>query len=381
MIYLDNNATTRPAAEVLAAMLPYFQEHFGNASSAHALGRMPEGALVHAREQVAGLLGCAPAEVVFNSGGTEGINHAFKGVFEALPAKRHFVTTAVEHSAVQAVVAWLQRQGAEVSLIGVDAAGRLDLDQLKAAIRPDTALVSVMAANNETGVLFPLEEIVSLVKGRGVLLHVDAVQAAGKIPLEVAGLGVDLLNVSAHKFHGPKGIGALFIRRGLRLKPFMVGGQQERGRRGGTENVPAIVGMGRAAQLAVASLRDLERIRALRDRLEATLLSTLSGVWVNGLAAPRLANTSLISFKDLEGEALLMKLDEQGICVSTGSACTTGQREPSHVLRAMGTPSEFSHGTLRISLSRESTEAELQRLCEILPSLVEELRNLGTMAR
>lgn len=381
MIYLDNNATTRPASEVLEAMLPYFLEHFGNASSAHAMGRMPGGALVHARAQVADLLGCEPAELVFNSGGTEGINHAFKGIFEAFPAKRHFVTTAVEHSAVQAVVGWLKGHGAEVTFIGVDADGRLDLDLLKVSIRPETALVSVMAANNETGVLSPLEEVASLVKAHGTLLHVDAVQAAGKIPLDVRTLGADLLNVSAHKFHGPKGVGALFIRRGLRLKPLMVGGQQERGRRGGTENVPAIVGMGRAAQLAVAHMADVERIRALRDLLESSLRSTIPGVLVNGLKTPRLANTTLLSFKDIEGEALLMKLNEKGICVSTGSACTTGQKEPSHVLRAMNAPPEFSRGTVRISLSRETTEDEIRQVIEIFPSLVADLRSLGTMAR
>ena len=381
MIYLDNNATTRLAPEVLEAMLPYFLEYFGNASSAHGMGRMPEGALVHAREQVAGLLGCEPAELVFNSGGTEGINHAFKGIFEAFPAKRHFVSTAVEHSAVQAVLGWLKGRGAEVTLIGVDADGRLDLETLKASIRPDTALVSVMAANNETGVLFPVEEVASLVKASGTLLHVDAVQAAGKLPLDVATLGVDLLNVSAHKFRGPKGAGALFIRRGLRLKPLLLGGQQERGRRGGTENIPAIVGMGMAAQLAVAHIAEWERVSGLRDRLESSVLTTIPGVLVNGLRAPRLPNTTLLSFKDIESEALLLKLNEKGICVSTGSACTTGQKEPSHVLRAMNTPPEFSRGTVRISLGPETTKKELEWVIEVLPSVVADLRKLDSMAR
>jgi cysteine desulfurase len=381
LIYLDNNATTRLAPEVLEAMQPYFLEHFGNASSAHTLGRMPEGALVHAREQVAGLLGCEPAELVFNSGGTEGINHAFKGVFEAFPVKRHFVTTAVEHSAVQAMTGWLKTQGAEVTVLGVDAEGRLDLDQLTAAIRPDTALVSVMAANNETGVVFPLAEIAALVKAQGTLLHVDAVQAAGKLPLAMTALGVDLLNVSAHKFHGPKGAGALCIRRGLRLKPFLAGGQQERGRRGGTENVPALVGLGQAAQMAVECMAEVGRIRLLREHLESSILAAVSGVRVVGSQAPRLGNTTLLSFLGLEGEALLLKLDEKGICVSTGSACTTGQKEPSQVLRAMNTPPEFSRGTIRLSLSRETTEAEIGRVIEILPGLVADLRSLGAMAR
>lgn len=381
MIYLDNNATTRPAPEALEAMLPYFREHFGNASSAHAMGRMPEGALVQAREQVAGLIGCQPAELVFNSGGTEGINHVFKGVFEAFPAKRHFVITAVEHHAVQAMAGWLKNHGAEVTVLGVDGNGSLDLEQLEAAIRPDTALVSAMAANNETGVVFPLAEISALAKARGTLMHVDAVQAAGKMPLDVARLAVDLVNVSSHKFHGPKGAGALFIRRGLRLKPILEGGEQERGRRGGTENVPAIVGMGVAAQLAVANLSKVERLRVLRDLLETAFLSAIPRMRVNGADAPRLANTTLLSFQGLEGEALLLKLDEKGICVSTGSACTTGQREPSHVLRAMNVPSEFSRGTIRISLSRETTEADIARTIEVLPAAVAELRNLGPLGR
>jgi cysteine desulfurase len=380
LIYLDNNATTRPSPEVLEAMLPFFRDHFGNASSAHALGRMPEGALVQARRQVAELLHCQPAEVVFNSGGTEGINHAFRGVLEAFPAKRHFLTTAVEHGAVQAVAAWLKTQGAEVTFLGVDAEGRLDLERLAAAIRKDTALVSIMAANNETGVLFPLREIAAVVKAQGTLLHVDAVQAAGRIPLDVVALGADLLNISAHKFHGPKGAGALYIRRGLRLKPLLAGGQQERGRRGGTENVPALVGMGMAAQLAGEHLADWPRIARLRDLLETSLRGSIPGVRVNGQGAPRLANTALLSFKDVEGEALLLRLNERGVCVSTGSACTTGQKEPSHVLRAMAVPAEYSRGTLRFSLSRESTADEIGRVVEILPGLVADLRDQGFQA-
>jgi cysteine desulfurase len=379
MIYLDNNATTRLATEALEAMLPFFREHYGNASSAHALGRMPEGALVHAREQVASLLGCQTAEVVFNSGGTEGINHAFKGVFEAFPAKRHFVITAVEHSAVMAVADWLKARGAELSMVGVDSDGRLDLDELKTAIRPDTALVSAMAANNETGVVFPQKEIAQIVQERGALLHVDAVQAAGKMTLDLQ--GVDLLNISAHKFHGPKGAGALFIRRGLRLKPFLVGGHQERGRRGGTENIPALVGMGAAAERAKAHLAEMEGVRSLRDHLEEALLAIVPDLRVNGRNAPRLSGTSLLSFKDLEGEALLLRLSEKDICVSTGSACTTGQKEPSHVLRAMGVPFEWARGTIRISLSLETTRAEIDQVLEILPALVAELRQLRPMAR
>jgi cysteine desulfurase len=381
LIYLDNNATTRPAPEVVEAMLPFLREHWGNASSAHAMGRMPEAALVRAREQVAALLGCQPAEVVFNSGGTEGIGHVFRGVFEAQPGKRHFVTTAVEHSAVQAQVAWLRAQGAEVTLAGVDAEGRLDLAALEAALRPDTALVSVMAANNETGVVLPLRAVAALTRERGVLLHVDAVQAAGKLPLDPTGLGIDFLNLSAHKFHGPKGAGALFIRRGRRLRPLVAGGHQERERRGGTENIPALVGMGKAAELALAHLGEASLIARLRDRLETALLASVPGSRILGLAADRLPNTSLVAFEAIEGEALLLRLDEQGICVSTGSACTTGQKEPSHVLRAMGVPAAEARGVIRISLSRETTEAEIDRTVACLPALVADLRRLTPLAR
>ena len=354
-------------------MLPYFREHFGNASSAHAQGRMPEGALVQARSQVAALLHCEPAEVVFNSGGTEGINHAFKGVFEAFPAKRHFVTTAVEHSAVHAMMEWLQSRGAEVTFLGVDAEGRLDLEQLSASIRPDTALVSVMAANNETGRAVPPGG--GCLPGEGPRCPPPRGRGPGGGQDRALGSlaqGADLLNISAHKFHGPKGCGALYIRRGLRLKPLLVGGQQERGRRGGTENIPALVGMGMAARLAGERLADWARIEALRDLLEASLLAAIPGLRVNGRGALRLANTSLLSFQDIEGEALLLRLSERGVCVSTGSACTTGQKEPSHVLRAMG--AAFGRGTIRISLSHETQEAEIGRVIELLPGLVADLR-------
>jgi cysteine desulfurase len=381
LIYLDNNATTRPAAEVVDAMLPYLREHWGNASSAHGMGRMPEGALVQARSQMAAFLGCQPAEVVFNGGGTEGINHALRGVFEAFPAKRHLVTSAVEHSALRAVATWLQRQGVEVTEVGVDSEGNLDLEALRQALRPDTALVSVMAANNETGVVFPIAEVAALAKARGALLHVDAVQAAGKVPLAPLVAVADLLNLSGHKFHGPKGAGALYIRRGLRPRPLMLGGHQERERRGGTENVPALVGLGAAAELAASHLPDMERVCALRDRLEEGILAGIPEVRVHGAGAPRIANTSLLGFAGLEGEALLLRLDQRGICVSTGSACTTGQREPSHVLRAMGVPAGPARGTIRISLSRETTGEEIEAMLAVLPGIVQELRSLGALAR
>lgn len=381
ILYLDNNATTRLAPEALEAMLPFLQESYGNAGSAHVLGHLSEGAVVQARDQVAAMLGCSPAEILFNSGGTEGINHSFRGVFEAFPKQRHFIISAVEHPAVLAVCEWLKQQGAEITVLAVDGEGRLDLVELEASIRPDTALVSLMAANNESGVLFPLEEVARIVKGKGVLLHVDATQAIGKSGLDLGKLPIDLLNFSGHKFHGPKGTGALFIRRGLRLKPFMLGGHQERGRRGGTENVPGIVGLGKACELALAHLPQGAAMGGLRDRFEAAVLAAVPGVHIHGAGAPRLPNTSFLGFKDLEGEALLLQLSERGVCVSTGSACTTGQKEPSHVLRAMGVSREFALGTIRVSLSRYTTADEIQKVTEMLPGIVQDLRGSGLFAQ
>lgn len=375
-IYLDNNATTRLAPEVLDAMLPFLRDSYGNAGSAHVLGHLSEGAVVQARDQVATMLGCSAAEILFNSGGTEGINHAFRGVFESFTKKRHFVTSAVEHPAVLAVCEWLKSNGADITMLGVDREGRLDLAELKAAIRPDTAMVSLMAANNESGVIFPLEEAAQIVKEKGALLHVDATQSIGKLPLDLAKVPIDLLNLSAHKFHGPKGMGTLFIRRGLRLKPFMLGGHQERGRRGGTENVPGIVGLGKACELARAHLGHGDAIGKLRDGLESELCARIPDLVINGRAAPRLPNTSSLSFAGIEGEALLLKLNERGICISTGSACTTGQKEPSHVLRAMGVEKEYAMGTIRISLSRYTTEDEITQVSEVLPGIVEAVRSL-----
>ncbi|MBS1784978.1 MAG: aminotransferase class V-fold PLP-dependent enzyme [Acidobacteria bacterium] len=370
LIYLDNNATTRTDPAVVEAMLPWFSERYGNAGSAHALGHLSAGAVEAAREQVAALLGAMPEEIVFNSGGTEGINHALRGVFEANPARRHFVTTAVEHSALVETSSWLRRNGVEVTVLPVDAAGRLDLEELEAAIRTDTGLVSIMAANNETGVLFPLDQIAPRVKAKGALLHVDAVQAVGKVPLDLASLPVDLLNLSAHKFHGPKGVGALFIRRGLRVKPLLPG-HQERGRRATTENVPGLVGLGKAAVLAAKRLTDMKQVQALRDELEAAIRS-IPGAIIHGAATERLPNTCFAGFEGLEGEALLLKLNERGICVSTGSACAAGQTEPSPVLKAMKAP--FAKGSIRFSLSHETTREEIQVVTKVLPQLVTEAR-------
>ncbi len=381
MIYLDHNATTPVDLDVLAAMLPWFTERHGNAGSAHALGHLSEAAVNRSREQVATLLGCAPAELVFTSGATEALNHAVRGVIEAFPAKRHVVLSVVEHPALHSLAAWLSSQGVEVSLVPVDGEGRLDLGALDALVRPDTALVAVMAANNENGVVNPLDEVGRSVKAKGALLLVDATQAVGKIPVDVALGPADLLCLSAHKFCGPKGVGALFIRRGLRLKPLLIGGGQERGRRGGTENVPGLVGLGAAAALAGDRLGYMTCVAELRDHLETTLLKAIPRVKVLGAGAPRLPNTSLLAIEGVEGEALLLHLDRAGICVSTGSACSTGHKEPSHVLRAMGVDPAYAKGTLRVSLGRGTTALEVEALEDLLPALVAELRGTGAFSR
>jgi cysteine desulfurase len=380
LIYLDHNATTPLDPEVFEAMRPWFTERFGNASAAYALGHMSDGAVVAAREQAAALVGCTPAEIVFTSGGTESLNHAFRGVWEGVPAKRHLVTTAVEHPAVRALVGWWKGQGGEATDVGVDDAGHLDLAALEAAVRPDTALVAVMAANNESGVLFPVADAARIAKARGALFLVDATQAMGKIPVDAGAWGVDLLCLSGHKFHGPKGTGLLMIRRGVRLKPLMLGGSQERGRRGGTENVPGLVGLGKAAELAKARLPEMARVRGLRDALEARILADIPNVRIHGTAADRLPNTCLVGFAGIEGEALQLKLAEHGICVSTGSACSTGMREPSHVLRAMHVPDTYAQGTVRFSLGLGTTSAQIQVLTALLPGVVADLwRGLGNV--
>ena len=374
LTYLDHNATTPLDPEAFEAMRPWFMERFGNASAAYALGHLSDGAVVTAREQVAALVGCTPAEIVFTSGGTESLNHAFRGVWEAFPTKRHLVTTAVEHPAVRALVQWWRSMGGEATDVGVDGEGRLDLAALEAALRPDTALVAAMAANNESGVIFPVAEAASIAKASGALFLVDATQAMGKVPVDAAAWGADLLCLSGHKFYGPKGTGLLMIRRGVRLKPLILGGSQERGRRGGTENVPGLVGLGKAAERALAGLPELDRVRGLRDALEARILAEIPGVRIHGADAERLPNTCLLGFASLEGEALQLKLAEHGVCVSTGSACSTGMREPSHVLRAMQVPDEFARGTIRISLGRGTTVGDMDRVLGLLPGLVTGLR-------
>jgi cysteine desulfurase len=380
-IYLDHNATTPLDPEAFEAMRPWFTERFGNASAAYALGHLSDGAVVAAREQVAALVGCTPAEIVFTSGGTESLNHAFRGVWETFPLKRHLVTTAVEHPAVRALVVWWKAQGGEVTDVGVDEQGRLDLDAFTSAIRPDTALVAVMAANNESGVLFPVAAAAAIAKSKGALFLVDATQAMGKMPVNAVAWGADLLCLSGHKFYGPKGTGLLMIRRGVRLKPLMLGGSQERGRRGGTENVPGIVGLGKAAELAQVRLSDMDRVRGLRDAMEARILAEIPEVRIHGREAERLSNTCLVGFAGLEGEALQLKLAEHGICVSTGSACSTGMREPSHVLRAMRVPEPYAQGTVRFSLGWATSAADLEKVMCLLGTLVAELRKGAAFAK
>ena len=377
LTYLDHNATTALDPEAFEAMRPWFTERFGNASSAYALGHLSDGAVVAAREQVASLVGCTPAEIVFTSGGKESLNHAVRGAWEAFPAKRHLVATTVEHPAVRALVAWWRAMGGEATDVGVDGEGRLDLAALAAAVRPETALVAVMAANNESGVIFPVAEAGRIAKAKGALFLVDATQAMGKVPVDAAAWGADLLSLSGHKFHGPKGTGLLMIRRGVRLKPFMLGGSQERGRRGGTENVPGLVGLGKAAELAVVRLPEMARVRVLRDRFEAELAARVSDLRIHGAGAERLPNTSLVGFAGVEGEALQLKLAGQGVCVSTGSACSTGMREPSHVLRAMAVPGTYAQGTVRFSLGRGTTDAQIDRVLDLLPGILAELRASG----
>jgi len=382
-IYFDNNATTQVAPEVFEAMRPYLTELYGNPSSIHRFGSQVGQKINEARAQVAALIGAAdPVEVIFTSCGTEGDNAAIRVVLEARPDKRHIVTTQVEHQAVLGLCQHLEKKGYRVTWLGVGRDGMLDLDELRGALTDDTALVSIMAANNETGVIFPTEKIAEIVKAKGIPFHVDAVQAAGRLPLDMRALPVDLLTISAHKFHGPKGVGALYIRRGITFPPFIIGGHQERNRRAGTENVAGIVGMGKAAEIALARLaEDSERIGKLRDRFEESLLRSYPESRVNGQRQNRLPNTSNVSFRYLEGESILVLLDQQGICASTGSACTAGSAEPSHVLRAMGVAAEWLQGTVRFSLGRFNTEKEVEVVNQTLPLIVQRLRGLSALGK
>jgi cysteine desulfurase len=373
--YFDNNATTRVAPEVVAAMMPFFADRWGNASSAYTFGNQVVKDLDLAREQVAALIGADPREIVFTSCGTESNNTAIHSALVTQPGKRHVLTTAVEHSANIKFGEYLKRCGYDVTFLPVESDGSLDLHLLEKSIRPDTAIVSVMWANNETGVLFPLEEIAAICRSKGVLYHTDAVQVPGKQKVDVDELGVDFLSLSAHKLHAPKGVGLLYCRYTAPYHSYLIGGGQEKGRRGGTENVPYIVGFGRAAELAIASIQDENtRIRALRDRLEQAILTTIPDTSRNGGRDARLPNTSNLAFGGCEAEGILLLLEREGICVSSGSACTTGSLAPSHVLTAMGLSPARAKSSVRFSLGIYNTAEDVDYLLAKLPAVIGQLR-------
>jgi cysteine desulfurase len=377
-IYLDNSATTRVDESVIESMLPCFRETFGNASSVHLFGQEARGVIEQARRSIAELIGADTREIVFTSGGTESDNSALWGVFRsARPPGNHIITTKIEHPAILSTCKALEAAGAEVTYAPVDSSGRVDPGEIEKAIRETTILISVMHANNETGVIQPVEEIGRIARQHKILLHTDAVQAVGKIPVDVNALGVDLLSMSAHKIHGPKGIGILYIRKGTKITPFMTGGSHERKRRAGTENVPAIAGLGTAARLARERLQEMQtRVVALRDRLESQAMSSIAGARVNG-KDPRLPNVTNISFDRLEGEAAVIALDLEGVAVSTGSACSAGSVDPSHVLIAMGLRPEVVQSSLRFSLCFYNTDDEIDAALQILEGVVQRLRKLS----
>ncbi len=374
MIYLDNNATTRVAPEVFEAMRPYFEELYGNPSSAHSFGREMRVAVEKARERVAALIGAAaPSEIVFTSGGTESDNWAILGALSADPAKKHIVTTRVEHEAVRNLCKKLETEGYQVTWLGVNEEGLFDLEELRAALRPDTAVVSIMLANNETGILFPMFQIAAVIRESSqAVFHVDGVNALGKIEIDLKNSGVDLFSLSGHKFHAPKGVGALYIRNGVNLPALAIGGGQENGLRAGTENVPYIVGLGAAAEL-VKDLSAMENVAAMRDRFESEILKTVPGATLNGTAEPqfRLPNTSSISFARTNGEAILARLNDAGICVSTGSACNADDHTASAVLQAMNIPYENAMGAIRFSFGRYNVEGEIDVVLQELVKITE----------
>ena len=383
ILYFDNNATTALDPAVVDAMLPFLTEWYGNPSSAYGFGSRVGRALDTARGQVAGLLGCEPEEIIFTGSGSEGNNTALGSALAADPDRRHVVTTSVEHSATKNYCERLARRGYEVTWLPVDTAGHLDLEAVKSAITDETAVVSVMWANNETGVVLPVEEIAALARARGAYFHTDAVQAVGKIPVDLAGLPVHFLSLAGHKVHAPKGVGALYVRRRTRFTPFLVGGSQEGGRRGGTENVASIVALGKAAELAGAHLQEeLTVVRSLRDRFEGAILGEVPGAQVNGDPIQRLPNTSSLFFPGVESEAMLVLLDKAGLCASAGSACTAGSVHPSHVLTAMGFPTERARASLRFSFGRFNTAAEIETGISIVTEAVQRLRRMtpGTVA-
>jgi cysteine desulfurase len=385
IIYVDNNATTVVDPEVFAVMQPFFCEQYGNPSSIHSFGGNIAASINKAREQVAELLGVKnrnklgeATEIIFTSCGTESDNAAIYSALQLCPKKKKVVMSKVEHPAVLSVGKELERRGYHVEYIPVDKKGRLDMARLGDMVDDNTALVSVMWANNETGNIYPVEEIAAIAHQHGALFHTDAVQAVGKIPINLSESAIDMLSLSGHKLHAPKGIGALYIKRGIRFRPFIAGGHQEKGRRGGTENVASIVALGKACELAGQHLEtENSFVRKLRDRLEKTILESMPSIRINGDIENRLPNTSCISFEFIEGESILMRLDQHGICASSGSACTTGSLEPSHVLRAMGVPYTAAHGAIRFSFSRFNSEADVDKIIEVLPPLIEWLREMS----
>jgi cysteine desulfurase len=382
VVYTDNNATTMVAPEVVEAMMPFFSQLYGNASSMHFFGGQIKRHVDEARVKVAALINCDPAEIIFTSCGTESDNAAIRGILAAQPEKRHIITSRVEHPAVKNVFQHLGKNGYRVSEISVDRLGRIDLDELREKLDHETALVSIMWANNETGVIFPIQEIAELVKSRGAVFHTDAVQAAGKVSIDLNKTPVDLLSISGHKLHAPKGIGVLYLRKGVHCVPFMMGGHQESGRRAGTENVPYIVGLGRACELAHAFMAVEQReVARLRDMLESELTEKAIDATVNGDTEHRLPNTANISFKYIEGESILMLLSEVGIAASSGSACTSGSLEPSHVLRAMGIPFTRVHGSVRFSLSRYNTEDDMHLIVQHMLRIEKRLRDISPFGR
>ena len=377
--YFDNNATTRIAPEVVDAMIPFLREFWGNPSSAYGFGAQVHGHVEKAREQVAVLVNADPKEIVFTSCGTESNNSAIHSAL-VTSGKRHVITTQVEHSANIIFGAHLEKMGFEVTYLPVESDGSLDLHVLEQSIRPDTAIVSIMYANNETGVVFPIEEVAAICRSKGVLCHTDAVQVPGKLPIDVKRLGVDFLSLSAHKLHAPKGVGMLYVKKRTRYTPYVIGGHQERGRRGGTESVANIVGFGRAAELALATLEDENtRVRALRDRLEGWILTNIPNTVRNGAKEPRLPNTANIAFDFVEAEAVLLLLDQVGICASSGSACTTGSLDPSHVLTAMGVVPMRARGSVRFSLGIYNTSEDVDYVLEHLPRIIQKLRDISPL--
>jgi cysteine desulfurase len=381
-IYLDHNATTRPRPEVVEAMLPHLKGHYGNASSIYQLGQEERKAVDIARAQLAKLIGVAnPDDIVFTGGGSESINWAIKGVAFANRAKgKHLITTTIEHSAVLKAHKYLETMGWHVTYVGVDWNGRINPEHIRQAITKETTLVSLMHANNEIGTLEPIEEITRLCHAEGVAIHVDALQTVGKIPVSMESIGCDLMSIGAHKFYGPKGVGALYIRPGTRLHPLIHGGSHERNRRAGTENVAGIAGLGVAAEIAMKEMKHEEKhVRALRDKLEKAILQKIECVRVNGDPQNRMFNTTNLSIESVEGEGLIIGLDMQGICVSSGSACASGQTDVSHVLKAIGVPLELAKGSIRLSLGRENTLEEIEKVIEVLPKVVERLRGLSPL--